>query len=357
MDSKLRITELLIKHKVGSISYREMEELYAMMNEENRGEIEELISSEWDKTSLVSDEVDSSFVLGSVRRRLGLKEDIDFKRYYRTKKQLYWTIARYAAVFAVAFGLAWIFRKEIPIQPVKSEFCKVIVANGSKSTIQLPDSSIVHLNSGSTLIYPSGFTGSDRIVTLEGEAYFEVKKDHRHPFYVRTSEITVKVLGTKFNVRAYPDEKTIETTLVSGAVDIIEKGKKESEAISLKPNQKAVCKRYYPLEYLQTNTPLPVNHKKEIKLPVVIQKEVKTDIYTAWTNNVLVINNEPFNEIVRKLERWYDVEITLDAKSLLYSRFSGKFDRESIQEVLDVLRLIQPFRYTISKNKIIITAN
>jgi len=184
-----------------------------------------------------------------------------------------------------------------------------------------------------------------------------VKKDHRHPFYVKTSDITIKVLGTKFNVRAYPDEKTIETTLVSGAVDIIERGKKESEAISLKPNQKAVCEKSYSLEFVQTNTLQRVNYKKETKLPVAIQKEVKTEVYTAWTNNVLVINNESFDEIVRKLERWYDVKITLEAGSLLYSRFSGKFDRESIQEVLDVLRLIQPFKYTMSKNKIIISAD
>lgn len=349
MNKEILIINLLEKHKHGTLSSDELKTLNAFLNEEHKDAIEDYISQKWDNASSeIPGDVKSSIVK-NINDRVGKKV---LKKPDRKKIRLirpHWgTVLKYASVFIIAFGVSWILQpgKE---KPTQNSSTRIKVAYGSKSTIELPDGSVVVLNSGSTLTYPIAFGSSNRTVLLEGEGFFDVQKDAKRPFLVKTKDITVKVLGTKFNVKSYSDETATEAILVSGSIELLQNendAQHKATPIFLEPNQKAVISKKGNLQ--KTNTiasPEP---------QVTVQNHIKTELYTSWKSNVLILDNERFSDIIKKLERWYNVEISVESESLNKNRFSGKFDRESVQQVLDVLKLIQPFRYTMIKNKITI---
>ncbi|NJO70270.1 MAG: DUF4974 domain-containing protein [Bacteroidetes bacterium] len=177
---------------------------------------------------------------------------------------------------------------------------------------------------------------------------------------MKTRDITVKVLGTSFNVKSYADDNATEATLVTGKVEIIAnrqlRNRDNTGPVFLEPNQKAVFTRdNRELSVGNLEGSDDVSKQPEVEqLKVVVQEQIKTDLETSWKNNILIFNSEPFGEIVRKLERWYNVEVDVKYVTLAPVVFSGKFDKESVDEVLHALSLIEPFRYEINKNRITI---
>jgi ferric-dicitrate binding protein FerR (iron transport regulator) len=201
---------------------------------------------------------------------------------------------------------------------------------GIRSTFQLPDGSIVHLNSGSKLVFPTEFCGNIRKVELTGEAFFEVKPDREKPFIVKTRDINVKVLGTSFNLKAYPESKETSATLVNGKVVL----ESESAGIvrqlaELKPSDRAV--------YMSDN--------KSIHL----SKEEDLDKFIAWKDGKLVFFNDPIDEVAEKLGIWYSVTVKIGNAGLKKYRFTATFTDEPIEQVLDLLSKSSPIKYQIKK--------
>ncbi|GAJ01847.1 unnamed protein product, partial [marine sediment metagenome] len=242
------------------------------------------------------------------------------------------------------------------------------VNKGQKSQIILTDGTKVWLNSETILKYPSEFNDMKREVFLEGEAFFEVqKKDIKIPFIVKTSEIDIKVLGTSFNVMAYSDEETIETTLVEGSVCIIRKNLKSAHAqeIFLKPNQKVTLLKkgsQVILSEIETEKPTLIKSTKTIqpispteKEQIFISPKVDIELHTAWKNDRLIFQSETFENICYKLERWYDVKIHVQNEGLKKYRYTGKFiHKETINQVLEILNLTTPINYTFKQNDLYI---
>jgi ferric-dicitrate binding protein FerR (iron transport regulator) len=266
---------------------------------------------------------------------------------------------KYAAVAIITVGLTLLIQNRTSKTSIavassdNKETSEITVSYGSKSKVTLPDGSVVNLNSGSTLRYPAKFNRSSRNVYLEGEAFFDVKKDPQHPFYVKTDVITIKVLGTKFNVKSYADENTIQTTLVSGAVEIYSNKKGLSEKdrlLALVPNQRAI------IEKENEHTAVIDNRKKKnmISLDTIIAKS-QLEEAVAWKDNKLVFRDETFHDLSKKMERWYDVEIEIVDENLPNALFSGVFVKESVEQALDALKLATPFQYKMEKNYIIIS--
>ena len=233
---------------------------------------------------------------------------------------------------------------------------EVAAISGSKSFITLPDGSMVWLNSDSRIFYDKGFDKNIREVRLEGEAYFDVKKDTAHPFIVHTNEIDIKVLGTAFNVKSYPSDKTIEATLIRGVVEITNKLDPLSPKILLKPLEKFVAiKEVYDIE---KTAQVPHHIVTEInkKIPIVsfspLNEKVvdSTFIETSWMYNRLQFDGDSFEELARKMQRWYNVQIIFKDNSLSQSRFTGVFEDETIDQALKALQMIKPFKYKIKKN-------
>ncbi|MEQ9441509.1 MAG: DUF4974 domain-containing protein [Cyclobacteriaceae bacterium] len=210
------------------------------------------------------------------------------------------------------------------------------VPYGKTFTIVLSDSTQVFLNSGTMLRYPVHFPeGHPRTVVLKGEAYFEVSEDQHHPFEVIADELTVRVLGTKFNVAYYPEDLNITTVLVEGAVELREQGAANTNntPVQLKPGFKA--------EWNQTSKKINV-------------EDVNPYLYTAWTQGKIVFRNTPFIKIRQRLERHYNVTIRNNNKALDKQLFDATFDIESIEEVLESFNKSYAIQYEIKNNEIVI---
>ncbi len=209
----------------------------------------------------------------------------------------------------------------------------LIVPYGKKFKVELSDGTWVHMNSGSSLRYPVAFIeGQKRQVYLEGEAYFDVAKDKKHPFIVHVGKLNVEVYGTEFDVLGYKELPSIAVVLVEGSVGMYSKNEKEKIA-ALTPGVRGSYNK-------QTHT--------------ISKKNVRTSLYTAWMDGEMVFRNMEFKNILMKLERHYNVTIINKNKALEESRYSANFGDEPIEKVLAYLKASYNINYTINNGKIII---
>lgn len=224
---------------------------------------------------------------------------------------------------------------------------------GSKTRIQLPDGSIVWLNAGSKLVYDKDFGKEERPVTLSGEGFFDVARDPSKPFIVRTANIEVRVLGTVFNVKAYPEDKSSETSLIHGSLEVSIKSRPRDKII-LSSNEKLVVenKTITSRDSLSDDKDLPVMSLNQIKHNPLDNSVNETQ----WIDNKLVFDNEPFADIAVKMERWFGVEIEITDSSLAAKRMTGKFERENIEQALEGLSYASTTSFVFERkgNKIII---
>lgn len=202
---------------------------------------------------------------------------------------------------------------------------KVEVPFGSKTKLYLPDGTLVWLNAGSTLSYSRGFGIENRRIELLGEGYFEVTKNKSLPFNVKTKEMNVQVLGTKFNFRNYSDEDEACVTLIEGKVQL-NNNNSNDKGYTLVPNQQAVLNKQNKNIYINT---------------------VKAKYSHDWTEGYISFDEEKLVNIVRELGKNYNVNIEIVDTSLLNYRFFGKFSRteQSIQDVLNALASTNKLRY------------
>jgi transmembrane sensor len=214
---------------------------------------------------------------------------------------------------------------------------EVIIPYGKKTELLLTDGTRVWLNAGSRLAFPSKFTKSAREVYLEGEACFQVSRIESQPFIVRTGKLNVKVLGTHFNISAYPTDETIETVLLEGSVSVERPGSfgRRKNEIILKPSQKA--------SFIKEQGELTVTEASD------------ADLYIAWTYGWLKYNRESLNSVLRKVERYYNIEIQLPANYPADDKITGKLDlKDSLEEVMIILADASGIEYRITEDKVFI---
>lgn len=238
-------------------------------------------------------------------------------------------LAKYAAIILLALSLPVSYYLGKHNSPSVGTLTTVTCAYGDKSNVELPDGSHVWLNSGSKLSFNSDF-GKGRDVELEGEAFFDVAKDKHHPFYVKTTDITIEVLGTKFNLKAYPEEKAVSATLVEGSVKIASRYQQQI----MKPDQK-------------------LTFSKDSR-EMTIQKVADTSVETDWKDGRFVFRNESLAELKPRLERWFDVDIVFGDEQVKNRRFTGVLGRESILEAVSYFDRSNYVSCKIEGNKIII---
>jgi hypothetical protein len=205
---------------------------------------------------------------------------------------------------------------------------------GKKFEVQLSDGTLVHLNAGTSLRYPVQFVkNQNRQVYLLGEAFFEVEKDKEHPFDVNTQNVNVEVLGTKFNVDTYSENPRTDVVLVEGKVSLYKDQKTKENQVYLKPGEKGSNER----------------GQSEITT-----EQVNTEYYTAWVKGSLVFKNASFDDIIKKLERRYNVTFINKNKVLGKEIFNARFDNEPIEVVLKYFSDSYAIDYIIDRDKITI---
>ena len=240
----------------------------------------------------------------------------------------------------------------------QSTLSRVTTKPGSKTQIQLPDGSTVWLNASTNLTYGKNFGKKLREVNLTGEAFFDVMKDSSHPFIIHTNVIDIKVLGTAFNVRSYPNDANTETSLIRGKVEVTVKNR-SNEKVWLEPNEKLVVAN----KIMPDNTiSYKISKKETAEKPLYSIQHLtyypvdSAVIETSWVDNRLLFqSNETFKEVALKMERWYAVQIIFADEKVANYRPFGSFKNETITQALDALRLGFKFNYKIEGNKIIVT--
>ncbi|HWW40829.1 FecR family protein [Pedobacter sp.] len=245
---------------------------------------------------------------------------------------------------AVAIGFFFIINY---LNRGKKEVPKIFAAAyGERKNIQLPDGSIVTLNAGSKIHIDENYGVSARDIYLEGEAFFDVKQSKDLPFIVHTSAMDVKALGTAFDVKAYPDEKIIEASLVSGLVEVTLKEEKNYKIV-LHPNQKVQWKLPGEGTVPTGKSKIPVNNPVE-DVTKTEEGEVKE---TAWIQNKLVFTDESFEDIAILLERWYGIKVEFADDAVRNYRFTGIFEKEKLSTVLLFLKESKSFNYEIKSEE------
>lgn len=264
-------------------------------------------------------------VFGRLMYRIKMQQSR--KTSFRYPNVAYWKIA--AVLFFVVSIAASILLLTNNV-PTQSEFA-VSTSSGQRSQAILPDGTKVWLNASTNLVMDAGFGGSERNVHLDGEAYFEVAHDKTKPFQVDIHGTIVKVLGTTFNIRGYSDEEIITTSLLNGSVVIV--GSNNKGQYKLMPGQSATYNK-------ADNT-------------LKIQNENGTEI-SGWRNGVVVLNSVPFNKLMQRLERQYDVKIEYEPKDFYDTHYSGKLDNLRLDQVFDFISYSIPITYTMENKNVTI---
>ena len=243
-----------------------------------------------------------------------------------------------------------------PVAHMASSQNEIATKKGSKTNVRLPDGTQVWLNSDSKITYAENFQGSTREVQLTGEAFFDVVRDTTRPFIIHTPAISIKVLGTAFNVRSYPDEENTETSLVRGTIEVTLNNQADKKII-LKPRDK--------LSVANIADKLPVavpGNDAGDNIPVMTLAKMKylpqDTAHSAeilWIDNKLAFDNEPLEKVASKISRWFNKDVVIKSVALKSLRFTAIFENESLEEVMEALQLTNNIlNYSINNSTVII---
>ncbi|NJO70170.1 MAG: FecR family protein [Bacteroidetes bacterium] len=273
-------------------------------------------------------------------------------------------ILKYAAIITIVITLGIIgyrFLNNASVLNSTQAWNEVEAPFGSRTVVNLADGSKVWLNAGSKLKYAVDFGKRNRNVFLTGEAYFDVVKSTDMQFIVKTTHLDVKVYGTEFNVKAYPEENTIETTLVKGAVTIVgQDGKSAEMEIRLKPNQLVTFIK--DINIFKSDI---IKEKREKQLEravhetdnLVLLPEIDPVVYTSWKDSRWIIEGETMANLTKKLERRYNVKFQFKSESLENYKFSGTLKDETLEQVLNLMKISAPIEFSIQENTVYLFEN
>ena len=246
------------------------------------------------------------------------------------KRFLNFRLLKQAAIFILLIGLGAViqyFFSDLTSDKnlVYDQNLSVSAPLGQMTDLELPDGTLVKLNSGTTVLYNGDFSSGNREVFIEGEAFFDVQTDKEHPFIVKSKLLDVKVYGTSFNICCYPEDKDFSATLVKGSISILDK--EGNEISKLQPGDKAA--------YTEPESNITVS-------------QINTLLYTSWKEGLVTFRNEKMKDIARQIERWYNVEIVIQKEGLDEERYFGTIlKNKPIDQILEVFKLTISLEYEI----------
>ncbi|MEN8249729.1 MAG: FecR domain-containing protein [Bacteroidota bacterium] len=308
-------------------SEKDLKNLFLWFNStKGHSEIKESLDKSWDTFQFDNNiKVDSEKILQNIKKGIRNYQSSRFKRKVRQ-------FLPYVAMLAITISFVFYiynYRKNYTGQVnINNNYTSIITENGQRSKVVLPDSSIVWLNSGTTLSYHDNFSQNKREVTLNGQAFFEVAHNKERPFTVQCNDLVVSVLGTKFDVEAYPEIGKISVVLKSGKVGLTHQ-KIASFSYTMSPGEMA--------EFNLSD------NKMNISYPDV-------EKYSAWKDGILIFKNEPMKEVIDKLRRWYNVDIVVKDQEVYNSVFTGTIQNESYEQIFRLIEFACPIKCQVIYN-------
>jgi transmembrane sensor len=317
--------ETICRFFSGSYSEEELKKLFLWSNSEKGQDEMGRLFDENRFSSDVDEEipVDSEKMLEHIRKGIKHRKSLKIKRTFNR-------LLPYAAMLILVLGSIFFFshKKSVEERAFNSRTVTVITQNGQRSQVVLPDSSIVWLNSGTTLTYRDNFSEHRREVILNGEAFFKVAHNEKLPFDVHCNDVVVSVLGTEFDVNAYPETGKVCVALESGKV-ALSHSRIESIDYTLKPGELAAY---------------------DLKQNTLQVDEFDVSQYASWKNGMLVFKNEPIKTVFEKLERWYNIDIEVTDETVYESIFTGTFQSESYEQLFRLIEYSCPVKCRINHN-------
>ena len=298
-----------------------------------------LLSKKWSEYETGTDELseedkkDIRRSLSNIHHEINLiEEHWEFTSGFKKVSRVLVNIAA-TLLLPVLFLSIWYFFNTREYYQPNDSFITLNTPAGSKLRSQLPDGTVVWLNSASTIKYPQNYTKRNRQVMLTGEAYFEVTSDKLHPFFVKTKDLLIEVTGTKFNVNEYSDDKSSSVVLEKGIVSVKSLNSSSSQEYKLVPGDKLAS---------------------TLTKGFVIDHGIDVQKYVSWINGKLIFRDDPLGEILKKLSRWYNVEIVVnDPKGKFINLpFNMTIQNESLPQIMEYLKRAVPI--TIKEEKLVL---
>ncbi|MGK2864132.1 MAG: FecR family protein [Chitinophagaceae bacterium] len=368
LETPDHIWYLIARSLSGEASPEEQEELAELLRHDallqQQYDLLVRIWKEKQNNNTVEDNFDANKSVSRIISRAAseeIEEDNIFrKKRNRKSRRIYFA----TGILATLVLVGWLWKGIGISGPVsqKPGSEKIITQNGTRTRSLLHDGTTVWLNAGSKLSYDNDFSGSTREVSLEGEAFFDVVKQPNRPFIVHTSGIDIRVLGTEFNVKSYPDDKNVETTLYKGAVQVFRHEDSLSKAIHMAPNQKLIVSKQ------AANPSLKLSEERksfagEVNTSLFTITHIdstKTDsarFETAWLYSRLEFRRDNFEELAKKLERWYNVNIIFKDDKVKKLNFNGSFEKETVDQAFNYLKQTILFNYKIEGHEIYVASS
>ena len=314
------MNDFLSRYLKNECSERDFDSVVSLMlSPEKKGELEHRMRKHWAETPNEGPIPDFANVLYRIHYLINKSEKEERKRV-----TFFQYFSRVAAILLLPLMIALGYQL-VNNQPKNARTQTVSTPLASHTSFNLPDGSKVWLNAGSTITFPESFNPKQRSVKLSGQAYFDVKKD-KIPFNVETNKFTVKVLGTSFDVLAYPGEEAL-VTLERGKVSL--ETTQGNEAV-LTPGHQAVI---------------------EEKNGQIEQRSVNAAQFVAWKNNRLIFVDEPLGKVAIRLKRWFNVDISIEGETIKKIPVNGTIEYESISEVMQLLEICAPVKCSYDKTE------
>jgi transmembrane sensor len=352
-----RTSFLLVKYLKGTCSSLEAQEIVAFLeNPSNDDVLTDMVASQWhalnseqkDDFNPVENKLIMEQILDRLHHRIRLSEEqISNPRFLNNQFiALFTKVAAILILPLLVYAIYLTSRTAKTIETKQVVWQTVKTPVGMQTDFLLPDSTHVWLNSGSEIKYPSPFAQDKRQVELTGEAFFDVVKDAAHPFLVKAGKMNIEVKGTKFNVINYPGETLTELVLQSGSVRLFSGNYGDNITVTyIKPGECALL---------------------DIKQNKLSVRKVDVVKYIAWKDGELIFKDDQMDEVVRKLNRWFNVDIILRNPELKEYVYTATFRDETLPQILELLKISAPIKYRItarerlndnsySKRKIVIT--
>lgn len=361
VQRETRLWELLAKkicHEATAEELTELSVLLSIADNDHIAGILGILNNYWEQLRLLPDqagmETRSAIFLDKISAEL--HRDNPFESFSIPRKvsraRFRWWKAAAVLFILIGAGILIVYQRA-------NRTIEIVAAGGVHKDLVLPDGTRVWLNSGSKIAYSAGYLQHKRReISLTGEAYFDVKHTAQHPFVIHTFYgINIEDIGTKFNVKAYPADSSMETTLIQGAIEIYGE-EAPAQKLLLRPKQKFIYYRKRPLQKNivnnadeQSNNAISTGTIGEDRFAIanivpVLNKEGDSLVSeTAWMQNQLAFESEPFSLLADRMARWYNIHIDIRDTDVAAYRFTGVFEGESLTQALDELQLIRSFHY------------
>lgn len=345
--------QLLNQYLKGDITDSDKRQLFSEIENDERKKTVYDYTTTQRKTALSEEEL-----------LIGFKKQLDRSSQQSSKAAVYRPLKGRVAKFiyavaavALIFGIAsLLFRTHHQKDQISSAYL-ISTAKGEKKHFTLSDGTEIWLNGDSEITYEADFGTAHRNIKLVGEAYFAVTKNENIPLVVQTDILNVKVLGTIFNIRAYKDEQNVETSLIEGKIELsYDEDLAASRSLSLEPGDKVTLRKtdaLLPLVKPLKEENLDANKLLLTKGKIKTKDNATSPLDVLWKDDILVFDSDPINLVVSKLEKWYDKTIVIRNKDVLNLKFSGSFKDNSIEDVLNIMRVSGiDFTYSIQQDTI-----